>query len=177
MYYSMFLKLVLTSGQYAKVIGVKMGKNCFISTKNFSTEPYLIEIGNNVRIARNVNFFTHGGVWTLRKKYNLSDLDYFGKIKIGNYTYVGENVIILPGVTIGENCIVGAGSVITKSIPDNVLVAGNPAVFISKTDDFVDKIKKKSLFCKDLSLKEKRDFLLKQGENKFVVKPILKISG
>lgn len=175
MYYNMFLKVVLNSQQYARAIGVKVGKGCFISTKNFSTEPYLIEIGDNVRIAKNSIFFTHGGVWTLRKKYKLNDLDYFGKIKIGNNSYIGSNVIVLPGVNIGENCIVGAGSVVTKSIPNNVVVAGNPAIFVTNTDGYVEKIKKVSLSCSGMSLKNKKEFLLNQENNKFIKKPEIRI--
>lgn len=175
MYYNMLLKVVFSSQRYAKTIGVKIGKGCFISTKNFSSEPYLIEIGDNVRIAKNVSFFTHGGVWTLRKKYNKEDLDYFGKIKIKNNTYIGDSVIILPGVTIGENCIIGAGSVISKSVPDNIVVAGNPAIHITNTNDFVNKIDKVSLSCKNMTLKEKEIFLLKQNNNKFIMKPNIRI--
>ena len=63
--------------QYARRIGVKIGTGCYISTKHFSTEPYLIEIGNYVRIAREVAFFTHGGIWTLRKLFNDPKLDHF----------------------------------------------------------------------------------------------------
>ena len=53
-----------------------------------------------------------------------------GPVKIGNNVHIGENVIILPGVNIGNNVIVGAGSVVTKSIPDNTLACGNPAKVI-----------------------------------------------
>ncbi len=168
MLYHMLLKVVLNSQNYAKAIGVKMGKGCYISTKNFSSEPYLIEIGENVRIAKKVSFFTHEGVWTLRKKYNLDDLDYFGKIKIGNNTYIGESVIILAGANIGENCIIGAGSVVSKSVPNNVVAAGNPLVYVSNIHEYLKKKVKINLSTKNLSLAKKKKLLLKLDDNKFV---------
>ena len=176
MVFHMFFKFFLSSQTYAKFIGVKIGDGCFISTKNFSSEPYLIEIGDYVRIAKNVSFFTHGGVWTVRKKYKIDDLDYFGKIKVGDYTYIGDSVILLPGVIIGENCIVGAGSVVTKSIPKDSVVAGNPAVYITNTNEFVKKITNFSLLCKNLNPREKERYLLSQDSDKFIIKPTIKKS-
>lgn len=55
-----------------------------------------------------------------------------GKIKIGKRCWIGANAVILPGVSLGENVIVGAGAIVTKSFPANVIVAGNPAKIIRK---------------------------------------------
>lgn len=140
--FSLFRNRLCSPEKYARHIGVNIGRGCFISTKNFPSEPYLIEIGNHVRIAGETSFFTHGGIWSLRKIYNDPNLDHFGKIKIGDYSYIGEKCMIMPGVTIGERCIVGGGSVVTKSIPDGCMVAGNPAKFIGYTDDFYQRLKK-----------------------------------
>lgn len=129
-------KTTMNGNQYAKFIGVKVGKNCSISTKNFPSEPYLIEIGDYVRIANDVRFFTHGGVWSQARKAKMS-LEHFGRIKIGNYTYIGDSCLIMAGVTIGDDVIVGAGTVVSKSIPNGVMVAGNPMRYIGKTEDFV----------------------------------------
>jgi acetyltransferase-like isoleucine patch superfamily enzyme len=125
---------------YAKSIGVKMGEGCMLNTKEFSSEAYLIEMGDYVRVAKHVRFFTHGGMWSQRKRHPELLLEQFGKIKIGDYSYIGEGCMIMPGVEIGSNCIVGAGSVVTKSIPDGVMVAGNPVRYIGMTDDFVKKV-------------------------------------
>jgi len=65
---------------YARMIGVKGGEDCWISTRNFSTESNLVEIGNHVRIAGGTTFFTHGGITMLRKYYDYPQLDRFGKI-------------------------------------------------------------------------------------------------
>jgi acetyltransferase-like isoleucine patch superfamily enzyme len=130
----------LPAEKYARSIGVKIGKGCMLNSKGFSTEAYLIELGDYVRVAKHVKFFTHGGVWSQRKRYPELLLEYFGKIKIGDYTYIGEGCMIMPGVTIGSNVIIGAGSVVTKSIPDGIMVAGNPARYIGMTDDLVKKV-------------------------------------
>ena len=93
--------------RYARFCGVKVGEDCMMSIRQWHCEGYLVEIGNHVRIAAGTKFFTHGGITTIRKYYNDPGLDRFGKIKIGDYTSIGENCIINPGVTIGKCCIVG----------------------------------------------------------------------
>ncbi|WP_280671367.1 MULTISPECIES: hypothetical protein [unclassified Dysgonomonas] len=95
---NMCRRLFWSPTKYGRHLGAKIGNNCLISTKGFPSEAYLIEIGNYCRIASNVAFFTHGGIWSQRKKYN-ENLDYFGKIKVGNYTYIGEGAKIMAGVT------------------------------------------------------------------------------
>ena len=117
-----------------------MGKGCVINTKHFPSEPFFIEFGDYVRVAMHTKFFTHGGVLPQRFAHPDLILEHFGKIKVGNYSYIGDSCLIMPGVTIGDNCIVGAGSVVTKSIPDGMMVAGNPARIIGKTEDFVQRV-------------------------------------
>lgn len=161
---------------YARHIGVTVGQGCFISTRNFSSEPYLIEIGNHVRIAGETSFFTHGGIWPLRKLYNDPKLDHFGKIKIGDYSYIGEKCMIMPGVTIGERCIVGGGSIVTKSVPDGCMVAGNPAKFIGYTDEFYHRLKEKhDTGTGKMNAKDRKTFLLSMPENLFEIKPFIKM--
>lgn len=112
--------------------GVKIGEDCLIYTANFSTEPYLIEIGNRVGIAGGTQFVTHeGGVWLLRKEH--PDAQIFGRITVGDDTMIGMNCIILPGTHIGSDCVVGAGSVVRDEIPDGSVVVGNPAQVVGKT--------------------------------------------
>ncbi len=67
---------------------------------------------------------------------------YFAPIRIGNNCFIGMHAIILPGVTIGDNSIVGAGSVVTHDVPSNSVVAGNPAKVIKTVDEIVEKRKK-----------------------------------
>lgn len=112
----------------------------------FGSEPWMISIGDNVYITAEVQFVTHdGGTLILRKE--IPDLEWSATIKIGNDVYIGIRTIILPGVTIGNRCIIGAGSVVSRSIPDNSVAAGVPAKVIKTTDEYLEKMKRKSLKC------------------------------
>lgn len=144
--------------------GVKIGEGCVIDkSAEFGTEPYLIELGNKVRITKDVRFITHdGSLWVLRN-IGLADInsDYFGQIKIGDNTNIGWNAIILPGVTIGKNCIIAAGAVVTKDVPDNNVVAGVPAKTIEQIEKYAEK---KLPFChstRSLNNYDKRVYLEK----------------
>ncbi len=118
--------------KYLRNKGVKIGKDCLIFSFSFSTEPYLIEIGNHVVVSSGTDFITHdGAVWLFRDKH--PDLTIFGKIKIGDNTFIGMNCTILANADIGSNCIIGGGSVVRGKIPDNSVVMGNPAKVIMKT--------------------------------------------
>lgn len=170
--------LFISDEEYARNLGVKIGKGCYISTRFFTSESYLIEIGDYVRIAPYTKFFTHGGLWSQRKKNPLLNLEQFGKITIGDYTYIGEQCLIMPGVTIGSDVIVGAATTVTKSIPDGVVVAGNPARIIGKTSDFVQKVDKMQVVDKDvfynLNPKDRAVYIMNLDESKFVKKTYLK---
>jgi len=159
---------------YAKFIGVKIGENCKISSKSFSSEPFLIQIGSNVRIAKEVLFLTHGGIWSLRKiDPQLADFDYFGKITIGNNVYIGQRAIIMPGVTIEDNCIIGAATIVNKSIRKNTVVAGNPVRIISDLGTYITKIKTKGIDIHSLSVKNKMEFIKNLNDESFVTKEFL----
>ncbi|WP_410877811.1 acyltransferase [Myroides sp. DW712] len=155
--------------KYARYIGVEIGENCMISTKNFSSEPYLIKIGSNCRIARGVSFFTHGGIWAQRQRIK-EDLDFFGKIEIGDYSYVGQDSKIMAGITIGDNVIIGAGTIVTKSVPDGKVCVGNPGKIVGDTFEFVERIKLASLPTKKMNYNEKKEFLLSLSDDKFIKK-------
>lgn len=117
--------------KYLRSQGMKIGENCHINTMSFSTEPYLIEIGNHVAISAGTDFVTHdGAVWCFRDENKEADI--FGKIIIGDNVFIGINSTILPNTTIGNNCIVGAGSIVRGKFPDNTVIIGNPAKVIMK---------------------------------------------
>jgi acetyltransferase-like isoleucine patch superfamily enzyme len=112
--------------KYLRRKGMKIGNDCHINTMSFSTEPYLIEIGNHVAIAAGTHLITHdGAIWCFREELHQADI--FGKIKICNNVFIGNNCTILPNTLIGDNCIVGAGSIIRGKFPDNSVIFGNPA--------------------------------------------------
>lgn len=148
---------------YARSIGVRLGDNVhFFGLKPgmFGTEPWLITLGNNVYVTSGVCFITHdGGTLILRKE--IPDLEYTAPITVGNDVYIGVRAIILPGVRIGNRCIIGAGSVVTKSIPDNSVAAGVPARVIKTTDEYLEGLQRKSLHCGHLDAEEKAAFLKK----------------
>ena len=143
--------------------GIKIGKNCSIH-KNvvFGTEPYLITIGDHVRITCGVKFVTHdGGLWVPREMGLVDErADKFGRIEIGDNVNIGWNAIIMPGVTIGNNCIIGAGAVVTKDVPCNSVVAGVPAKFIETIEEYAEKNKDKIVLTKGMNEKEKRNAIL-----------------
>lgn len=136
-------KLKLRYGSQATVVktlrgmGVRIGDGCRIYACNFGTEPWLIRIGNRVCISNDVTFVNHGLVWPFEDKHE--SLTRFGKIEIGDNCQIGIRATILPGVTIGENSIVGACSVVTKDVPAGVVVAGNPARVICTLDEYEKK--------------------------------------
>jgi acetyltransferase-like isoleucine patch superfamily enzyme len=148
--------------EIARKKGVKIGEGCRLFSANFGSEPYLISIGNHVTITNGVQFITHdGGVWIFRET-KLPNADIFNPIRIEDNCFIGTNAIILPGVTIGKNSIVGAGSVVTKSIPPNSVVVGVPARIIKTTDQYYENIKTKIMNTKHLSETEKRKILLEK---------------
>jgi acetyltransferase-like isoleucine patch superfamily enzyme len=129
---------------YARSLGVKIGKDCRIATINWGTESYLIEIGDHVHVTAGVQFVTHdGSVWVLADED--PDADYFGKIKIGNNVFIEINSTILPNVTIGDNVVVGACSVVTCDIPSNSVAAGSPARVVSTFEGYREKMRGKTM--------------------------------
>lgn len=105
------------------------------------TRPFLIEIGNDVQITRGVTMLTHGYDWSVLKGIHAEVLGSAGRIKVGNNVFIGQNTMILKGVTIGNNVVIGANSLVNKDIPDNCVYAGNPARYITSIDEYYKKRK------------------------------------
>ncbi|WP_292011091.1 DapH/DapD/GlmU-related protein [Chryseobacterium sp.] len=122
--------------------GLKVGDNLYVQgIPNFGSEPFLIEMGDNVTIAEGVSFINHGGDGRVTKRIEkYKDGRTFGRIKIGNNTFIGKGAVLLPGVSIGNNCIVGSLSVVSSSVPDNTIYAGAPAKFICTIEQYGDKL-------------------------------------
>lgn len=105
-------------------MGVKIGKGTIIYDSHwlmFSTKPWLVSIGDNCHIANGVKFQAHDG-GTLAVQDKIKDFVVCGDIVVGNNVYIGERIMILPGVHIGDNVIIGCDSVVTKDIPSNTVV-------------------------------------------------------
>ena len=88
------------------------------------TDEAEVIFGDNVFIGPNCGFYTAGH--PLSYDLRAAGLEYAKKIVVGNDVWFGGNVVVLPGVTIGDDTIVGAGSVVTRDIPSGVVAAGNP---------------------------------------------------
>ena len=130
------------SEAYLRFLGVKIGHGCSIYTTphNFGTEPWLIEIGNNVTLGQGVLLITHDGTSRLFRDRlpGMSPFgNRFGAIVIRDNCFIGNNAILLPGVEIGPDSAVGAGSVVTKTVPPRTIVAGNPARPIKTLDEYM----------------------------------------
>lgn len=109
------------------------------------TRPSLVEIGNNVRINRNFTLITHdGGFYVLLNKYH-EFIPQSGKVKIGNNVYFGRNCSVFKGVTIGDNCIIGFGSIVTHDIPANSIAVGAPARVVGTIEKYYEKRCAKSI--------------------------------
>lgn len=158
----------MSPDKYARHIGVKIGENNFIATKNFGTEPYLITIGNNCQITDNVYFHTHGGAHVARKIY--PNFDVFGKIEVEDWVYIGSGSHIMPGVTIGNGSLVASGSIVTKSIPANEVWGGVPAHKICDVTEYIKRNKQFNHDSKQLSPLEKKRLLLSLPNDSFIKK-------
>lgn len=163
-----FHRIFWTMEKQARRAGVQMGEGNIIYTRFWSSEPYLITIGNHCQIVGGGRMFTHGGSAAVRDQY--PDFDVFGKVTLGDYVYVGYNAMIMPGVTIGDHVIVAAGSVVTKSFPSNVVVGGNPARVICSIEEYLKKNEPYNVGTKNYNSLQKKKILLSLPENKFVKK-------
>ena len=134
--------------EICKANGFKLGKNAIIRKGvNLGSEPFLIEIGDDSRVATGSSFVNHSGGTVNLRKYNddYANIRNFGRIKIGKNCAIGLNCVILQDVEIGDNCILGANSVLAESMPSNTVYGGNPAKYICEIEDYGDFLIKSSL--------------------------------
>lgn len=141
-----------TSDSYIKWLrqkGIRIGKNVLFRHPNHTnidfSRPSLVEIGDNVDINDNFTLLTHDyGTFVFQ---NLKDefINSSGKVKIGNNIYFGRDVTVLKGVTIGDNCIIGLGSVVGRDVPPNSVAVGNPCRVVCNINDYYEKRKKLSV--------------------------------
>lgn len=107
-------------------VNISVGKNVFINACCKFQDQGGIEIGDNVLIGHSVIIATLNHDFAPQKRASMIAK----KVKIGNNVWIGSGVNILPGVTIGDGAIIGMGSTVTKEVPQNAIVAGNPARII-----------------------------------------------
>ncbi|MDV7140117.1 acyltransferase [Maribacter sp. TH_r10] len=132
--------------QYLKDKGVSIGDNFIIKGDINSilidvTRPSLVKIGDNVAVNHNFKLLTHDFVSRIFiRKFN-EFIPSSGQVVIGNNVSFGMDCTVLKNVTIGDNCFIGIGSIVSKDIPSNSIAAGSPAKVICTIDEYFEKRK------------------------------------
>jgi maltose O-acetyltransferase len=101
-----------------------LGEKVFFNFNCVVLDVAEVKIGSRTLFGPNVQIYT--ATHPIDHRERASGLEYAKPITIGKYVWVGGSAVICPGVTIGDRCVIGAGSVVTKDIPDDVFAAGNP---------------------------------------------------
>ena len=109
---------------------ITVGDNFFLNVNGKLMDSGKITIGNNVMIAPNVCIITEEHAMDVKQR--TEGLEYTHPVTIGDNVWICTGALILPGVTIGANSVIGAGSVVTKDVPPDSLAAGNPCRVIRK---------------------------------------------
>lgn len=123
--------------EYLRSRGVQIGENVHLYNTNIDFgHGFLVKIGNHVTLT-GVTVLAHDA--STHIPLGVSKV---GCVIIGDNVFVGHGTIILPDTHIGSNCVIGAGSVVSKDIPDNSVAVGNPIQIICSYDDFVEKHKR-----------------------------------
>lgn len=103
---------------------IELGENFFANHNLIILDGAKVKFGNNVFVAPNCSFYTAGHPFSISQRN--AGLEYAKPITVGDNVWFGGGVTVLPGVNIGSNTVIGAGSVVTKDIPDGVIAVGNP---------------------------------------------------
>lgn len=157
---------------YFRSLGVRIGNNVSIiqpiSPVIFSSEPYLVSVGDNTTISFDVVFVTHDAATRVIR--NLPDGNretvVYGTISVGKNCFIGCRTTILPNVKIGDNAIIGAGSLVNRDIPSNVIAAGNPCKVICTLDEYREKHKDDFLYMVSLPYEKKKMYLMEKFDIK-----------
>lgn len=141
-----------TSAEFVEILrskGVQVGENTFFQSPETAhidvTRPLLVEIGSNCTILENFLLLTHDNVTKCFGNIYNEFLPSSGPVTIGNNVYFTRNCTVLKGVTIGNNCIIGFGSVVTRDIPANSVAVGVPAKVICSIEDYYHKRQKQCI--------------------------------
>ncbi len=109
---------------------IEIGENFYANVNCVILDEAKVTFGDNVFIAPDCGFYTAGHPFDVEQRNR--GLEYAHPIAIGNNVWIGARVCVLPDVTVGDNSVIGAGSVVTKDIPSGVLAVGNPCRVVRK---------------------------------------------
>lgn len=126
--------------KYIKLYGglYAMGEGCSIQTNVEFTDPAYTRLGGNVHLTGCTIFGHDGSVNMVKQAFNIG-IDSVGKVDILDNVFIGHQAIVMPGITIGPNAIVAAGSLVNKDVPEGKIVGGVPAKVIGTMDEFASK--------------------------------------
>lgn len=115
---------------------LEIGNNTSISSYTTIYATFGVKIGDNCLISSNCGISSYNHIQkSANRPANIAQDHLYSKaVVIGNNVWIGMNACILPGVSIGDNSIIGSGSVVTKSVPANEIWVGNPARFVKKIE-------------------------------------------
>lgn len=121
-------------------LGLQVGEGCCMERGCIidNSHCWLIHMGNYVHMAPRVHILAHDGTTKASLGYTK-----IGRVEIGNYVDIGVGAIILPNVKIGDHVLIGAGCVVSKDIPSNSVVVGNPCRVIGSMEELVAKNKER----------------------------------
>ena len=142
--------------------GLHLGKHVnLISVPNFGSEPYLINIGDYTTISFDCAFVNHDAAAAVLGRMPGEDpqTGIFGPITIGKNCFIGCKTVILSNVHIGDNVIIGAGSVVNRDIPDNMVAAGVPCKIICTIEEYKAKHLDEFLYVNKYPFDEKKEYL------------------
>ena len=121
----------------------EMGDNVFFQPRFIPSDPKLIKFHNNIIVTSNVTFVTHDIFHLGLNNLNQGTFSYEQNcIEVMDNVFIGCNSTILGNIKIGPNALIAAGSVVTKDVLPNTVVAGNPAKVIGTFEEFIEKRKK-----------------------------------
>ena len=154
MFLRLFYGMIPNAGKRSKMLKkhnyfYEMGENVHFQPRKLPADPKFIKIHNNVSVASDVQFITHDIIHNVLNgledaKDHPQCQSHLGCIEIMDNVFIGSGTKIMPNVKIGPNVIVAAGTIITKDVPEGVVVAGVPAKVIGSFDDVVTKRREES---------------------------------
>lgn len=123
--------------------GVRVGEHVHLyspwTIKIDTQRPWMVEIGSNVHITADCSILQHDYSWAVLQHMTGEVLGSCGKVHIGNNVFIGQKTLILKGADIGDNVIIGAGSVVSKKLEGNAVYAGVPARRLMSIEEFMEK--------------------------------------